>query len=141
MKVARAKRAVFVLAAVLSLFASTLAACGCSHHQTAAVPVETSCHGTSHEAPKPAEAFGQTASGDKVETGCRCFANESGPSLFSKSRVATDSSNETPVDLGVFDVNRVLVANSAGTLNYYSATEHYDSCHGTRAPARAPPRL
>jgi hypothetical protein len=141
MRIVRAKRAIFVLAALLSLFGSTLAACGCSHHEAAAAPLEDSCHGTSHAQSKPVESVDQAASGNKVETGCRCFVGKSGPSLFSKSRLQTDSSNETPVEHHTFEVDRVLIASSAETTNYYSLIAHYDSRHGPRAPARAPPRL
>jgi hypothetical protein len=141
MKVVRAKRAIFVLTALLSLVTSTIAACGCSHHEIAAAPVETSCHGTNHEAPEQPETMEEAASGDKLETGCNCFVREPGPSLSSKSRIPTDSSHQTPVELSPFEVDRKLVANSAGTASYYSAKALYNSRHGTRAPARAPPRL
>ena len=141
MEVVRAKRAIFVLAAVLSLATSTLAACCCSHHEIVAAPVETSCHGISHEQPDPSQSVDQTASGDKVETGCRCVVRQPGPSLATKSSPAADSSSDAPAGPFTFEVDRVLLADSTGPANYYFPIAHYNSHHGTRAPARAPPSL
>ncbi len=141
MKIVRAKRAIFVLAALLSLFGSTLAACGCSHHEAAAVPVKASCHGASHETGEQPENVDQNASGDNVETECSCFVNEPSPALSLKSRVPTDNSNDEPLEQLVFEGELVVVARLSGTADHYSLIPPYSSHHSTRAPARAPPRL
>lgn len=137
----RAKRAIFVLAALLALFGSTLAVCGCSHHEAAAVPAEVSCHGAGHETGKQPENVAQNASGDNVETECSCFRSALGPALSLKSRIPTDNSNDEPVEHLAFEAELVLVVSLAGTADYYSLIAPYSSYHSTRAPARAPPRL
>jgi hypothetical protein len=140
-KVGKIKQVTMVLAAVLSLMASAVAACACSHHQVSAAPVEISCHDASHETSQPQNDVDQPSPGDQVETGCNCFVQERSPSLSSKARIPNDSSSEAPVDQQVLELRQVLVAEPAATANYSPPITYYDLLRGTRAPARAPPRL
>jgi len=142
-KVGKIKQAAIVLAAVFSLLTSAVAACGCSHHRiAAAAPAETSCHGAAHEASHRSNDVDQPASGSQIETGCNCFSRESSPSLSSKARISTDSSNETAVEQPVFELDSKPLAGSVRAASYFPTTAtDYNSRKGTRAPARGPPRL
>src|SRR5687767_8922960 len=142
MKLRKAKQLAFVLAAMFSLAASSLAACACSHHQipSAADAVETSCHGAGHAYQQGKQNLDQPGSGHQLDTGCNCFVRDSVPSLSAKTRNLTEFADSASGECGVITVNLAPVLRFSQPDNFLSLAADFDSPRSTRAPARAPPR-
>jgi hypothetical protein len=143
MKLARAKRMIFVLAAVLSLAGANIAACACDHHQIGPVtaPAEASCHGVAHSDTQNTQVPGDEPLDDRAGTGCNCFVRDPGPSFFANARNLFEGS-DAATDLAV-DVVSIRVTGRWRTspANFHSNAARYEFLQCTRAPARAPPRL
>ena len=143
MRLRRAKQLAFVLAAIFSLAASSIAACACSHHQIPmeAAPAETSCHGPGHADQQGKQILDQPGPGDQLDTGCNCFVRDSVPSLSGKTRNLTDCADTACDECSVIALDLTRVLRRSPPANFPSLAADYDSPRSTRAPARAPPRL
>lgn len=143
MKLRKAKQLAFVLAAMFSLAASSIAACACSHHQipSEAAPAEISCHRAGHADPGGQQNLDQPGSGDQLDTGCNCFVRDSVPSLFAKTRNLTEFADAAFDGCGVIAFDLTPVLRHSPPAFFRTLGVDYDSPRRTRAPARAPPRL
>jgi hypothetical protein len=87
MKSHRLKQYSFSLLAVLSLFASSVSACCCAHHQEKAETEVPSCHQQTNETKAEnhhGNASAEVNQTDVLNTGCECF-RQSAPNVYAKS--------------------------------------------------------
>lgn len=143
MNLSRAKQMASVLATILSLVASSIAACACDHHsiKSSTAPAEASCHGAAHTEPLESNNLTEAASGDRFETGCNCLVVDSGPSAVSGSRSLADVSDASPAEPVDVSVVRIPVLQYSRPAYFPFSTAEYNLILSTSAPARAPPRL
>ncbi len=127
------------LCIVLSLFASSVAACGCSHHQEKVETDALSCHQQraethSEEMPMPPETANVNFSADDI-----CVCSQSAPRVFAKSEIVKIE-KQAKADLPKLIVAAGLVATVLTAENYYFSKPFYlsDSSYNIKSP-RAPP--
>jgi hypothetical protein len=130
-----------VVYAVLCVAFAAVSACACSHHRSAAVEVETSCHGASHEVAERSNKA--TLNSDSLDTDCGCFASSQVPAIVAK----TDDKRSTiekqiPADLTVSSLG-ISLAIEPGKPSALSESSHlfYKQELLSSLPSRAPPRL
>jgi len=126
--------------AVLSLFASSVSACTCTHHVEQAKAESPSCHSHTHrESSTPTNA-----SPTSVDSLCECLLAKPAPAIIAKSekkklplqRDAGETSAE-PVKFNLPGfANDVSVVETTKYLSNY-LTRHFTGL----LPSRAPPRL
>ena len=138
MKNQRTKQAILSLLIVLSLFASSVAACSCSHHQEKAEADTPSCHQHSMEnhsdaMPMSAENFSAFDADDN------CVCMQSAPRVFAKSEVVKIK-KQTAAILPNIVVSIKLTEPIVVVENFDFAKPFYlsDSFYNLKSP-RAPP--
>lgn len=134
------KQGVFVLLACVSLLASSISACACSHHQVHSNLKESSCHAHSEMAEMPqADEHTDSSSADQV---CICVSKE-------PAAAAIKSGNQPAGEKASALLAAVVVPLLADTLVLGSETvaaAFVRSVYPSRIalgllPSRAPPRL
>ena len=139
MRLVRVKRLLITIATMLSLAASAVSACACSHHGDVLKDAENTCHGQSHDT----SAVKASSDARQFGSGCECFARTSIPAITAKkddSRTTADkqiadiAELPTPITPGSENV----AARDAILLSLYS---NYQQALLESLPPRAPPRL
>lgn len=142
------KRFSLVLCVMLSLLASPVAACACSHHETAAVVDEavessTSCHSSPSAEETKSETARQTQSDEINQSDFSsgdCFCIESAaPEFFSKSETVKVEKQiiafiATPQFVKIQAIKIVSASNF--TPPFYLSDSFYNLTPGRAPPAR-----
>jgi len=126
--------------AALSLFASSVSACSCSHHLEQAKTETPSCHFHSHEASPTV----QNASPASADAPCECVLVKPSPAIIAKSEKKKlrleKNAGETWVEPAKFKLPDL--ANDVAVVEPPNDPSNYLTRHFTGLlPARAPPRL
>lgn len=141
----RLKKFAASLAIILSLVASSLAACSCSHHdEKTAETISPSCHEHSHD---EAQAEHQRRDGDSFETiqtlisqnDCCCV--QSAPKVYAKSDTVKIEKQTLAGASSTPPIETVFVSQIVAVKIEFHAPFHLtDSFYNIKSP-RAPPRL
>lgn len=127
--------------AVLSLFVSTIAACGCSHHQVKSEADAPSCHQISHET-KNRNSQEKDSSLPKQETAfdvsCVCFM-PSAPKVFGKNETVKIQKQAALLTAEIEIVYGFVLARVPSATRFaFSEISLSDSSYNIKSP-RAPP--
>ena len=122
---------------ILSLFASSSAACFCSHHQTKTKNPAPSCHQAFHETEEI--QFLETNHSANIDEACNCFVKNISPFAFSKSESV--KTQKSPAALPLLPDAKSSVEISIIPVVTYDYFYHfYNSNYLKRlTPSRAPP--
>ncbi len=140
MRSAKIQQFVGSLIAVLSLFASSISACACSHHQPKTENNPPSCH--EHSAETKAEQSQETST-EKFqpvvsESGCICL--QLAPKAVAKAENIKVEKNLTSVSLETpIEIN--FVASNAAAKFDFSKPPYLSDSFYNLSPGRAPPIL
>jgi len=136
----KAKQILIAALAVISLFASSVSACNCSHHVEQTQNEGPSCHSHSHQTNSAAK----TASSASADAPCECILLKTAPAIIAKSEREKTTPQKQIADVLVqsaeFEQRHVAVADvvSVTSTDAPSDLSHYLS---GLLPSRAPPRL
>ena len=128
------------LLAMASMFASSVSACTCSHHQEQA-EAETSCHAQSHY--QDASVEQTSASSKSLESSCECVLVKLAPAVIARSdkKDSLPQPDAKPPELqnSSFDTGTIvtLVSTTIERSELYFPSNRLTGL----IPARAPPRL
>lgn len=143
MKFRRLQKFILSFGVILSLAASSLAACACSHH--AAVKAENhapSCHQTSHKTGQTQTENSETKNNfPEIGESCNCFVKISQPFIIGKSENVKAKKNPAipPVEIKA-ETRETLPENAAAEIHF--EYHFYNSNYlKTLTPPRAPPFL
>lgn len=137
----RAKQMIISLAAGLSLFATAVSACACSHHQPQLETEPPSCHSSSHGEPTATAA--EPAIPESFGTGCNCFVN-----LPSRAITAKSENKKSSVAKGPGLLAQAIVPTDVVLWPLVGPSDgsgppgvRFKGRSRTAGPSRAPPRL
>jgi hypothetical protein len=139
----RSKPVKFVLlvAAMLALSTSAIAACACTHHQSKAKAETPSCHRASHEAPSP-EATEPVPTENWAGTHCECAMPEVAPAIVVTSKLKEMSPRNAEQATECVRVSLVESSDSvADPAITASVPKFHKRTFSRTGPSRAPPRL
>ena len=130
------------LLTVLSLFATSVAACACSHHQVKTETEVPSCHQVSHETEKensPETSGIQTSHQAAFDASCVCFT-PSAPEAFGKSETLKIQKQAALFASEIEIVYGFAPARAPSAARFeFSKISLSDSSYNLKSP-RAPPR-
>ncbi|MFM9904078.1 MAG: hypothetical protein ACKVQJ_05840 [Pyrinomonadaceae bacterium] len=127
-----------ILAATLSMLASTVSACTCSHHEVEAEKVP-SCHASHDEITESAS----DAQPDAFDEGCVCLNNSVSPYLIGNAgqRIAKLEKQTAATGLDFVFASRFREVDLKAVVPGRSESPIFLAAITPRAPSRAPPRL
>lgn len=141
MKSRRLKQIFLSLCVVLSLFASSVAACACSHHLLEAEVHAVSCHQMSEAEDSQAEQSKDVSQFETVAERCNCFAKTSQPSVVNKAK-NLKLQNHSLILPSLPKVERYEAIVEIVSVKASLTTRFYNSNYLDKLkPARAPPVL
>lgn len=132
----KTKQIAFGILVVLSLLASSVSACVCSHHAEKKVETETaSCHKRSE---KNTTETSQIEKTERLKSHDSCFCLEAAPRVFSKSE--TVKIEKQAAVLPVLEIRAKTFFAATRFENFFWAEPFYfsDSFYNLKSP-RAPP--
>ena len=139
MKSVRLKQFAVSLLAILSLFASSVSACACSHHQEKQETETASCHEHSAET-KPEQILDDNSSeivkANVSEAGCVCF--QTAPKVVVKSENVKVEKHAATIP-SVLPVEIVFVVQTVSARIYFSKPLYLSDSFYNLSPGRAPP--
>ena len=158
------KKAGNSLLLMLTLFAASISACACAHHQPQAEAAENSCHGTQHSAAShnkkqtvdksksaKSHSHGKAVSDNEdraiaenaFATLCDCYVRQPVPAIAAKTENKKQRSETAPVELPAIQDNIQIVFASSyiSEVGIDAINVFYKGRSGRSMPARAPPRL
>jgi len=125
--------------AVLSLFATSVSACNCSHHVEQVQTEVPSCHSHSHQANSGAKG----SSSRSLDAPCECLLAKPAPAIIAKSekkKLQLQKAVTDPLAASVGFEQPHLSAVASATVTPNDPLT-YLSRHLGLLPSRAPPRL
>ena len=142
MSFASIRRSTFLLVAMFSLAASSVAACACAHHKPAEA-AENSGHGVSHRHETPATTADSAADTESFAPSCSCYSRMPVPAVVAKQDDKRYTTDAPPAERAAvvidpvarFERSLLPVANFRD-LRFFKSEDLLASL-----PARAPPRL
>jgi len=137
----RLQNILIALVAMVSLFASSVSACTCSHHPEQAETETDSCHAHSHHDEMSADQ--DQASLVSVESQCECVLAKPVPAVATKSSKKSESPQQDAAHSELFapSFQRAMLL-PAVSAKITRSDSRFLSKHLERLiPARAPPRL
>jgi hypothetical protein len=125
---------------VLSLFVSSVAACGCSHHQEKAETAQPSCHQHSAEN-QSGEMNPSPENSATFDANDNCVCAQSAPRVFAKSEIVKIEKQAAAISPRITVSVALTASISAVVTSYYSKPLYLsDSFYNIKSP-RAPPIL
>lgn len=125
---------------VLSLFASSAAACVCSHHQAKPKMSVPSCHQASHENEEVQISESDEAKlSANIDEACSCFVKNASPFVLNKSENIKTQKN--PSALPLLPNAEISVGISANPSVKFDYSYHFYNSNYLKklTPPRAPP--
>ena len=122
---------------ILSLFASSVAACVCSHHAEKAETVAASCHQHSEAKPET-DSFENVETARKFNASDECGCASPAPRVFSKSETIKIEKQAAALPFSPVEIKAVSTVLSAGNVYFEKPFYLSDSFYNLKSP-RAPP--
>ncbi len=140
MKNQQIKRIAFCLSIFLSLFASSIAACTCGHHQVKAENHAPSCHQTTTETENQQTLnSAQARLSEKIDVNCDCFVKTFQPFVVGKSKNIKAQKNLAVLPL-LIKPERFDVTSEVSSAKFHFEYYFYNSNYLKKlTPPRAPP--
>jgi hypothetical protein len=135
------QRILIAALAMMGLFASSVSACTCSHHQEPVKTETPSCHSHSHS---ETAAVGPNAASKGIDSPCKCVLAKPAPAIVSKSDKKRSQLQKEVADADIQTISferESLVANASTAAILFSSEAYLSKRISGLLPARAPPRL